>query len=124
VWYIGMVSTLYMASKSGAGKSVLYTIYIYKRTFCQDRLGTNIGKVEKREAFFAGGAMPVADPHGHGHGGGVHSHGASGFSRAAMMMGGRARAAAGGGGSGNPLQMRGVHGDHSHGNSVRKTHIF
>ena len=56
-----------------------------------------------------GGAMPLADADGHSHGatGGVHSHGASGF----------ARVRAGSRGS-SPLQMRAVHGDHSHGNSM------
>ena len=28
-------------------------LYIYKRSFCQDRLGTNIGKTQKKMPFFA-----------------------------------------------------------------------
>jgi hypothetical protein len=30
------------------------TIYIYKRSFCQDRLGKNIGKHSKTDRFLAG----------------------------------------------------------------------
>jgi hypothetical protein len=33
----------------------LSCLYIYERSFYQDRLETNRGKVEKRVAFFAGG---------------------------------------------------------------------
>ena len=36
------------------GKRLLRCHFIPKRSFYLDRLGTNIGKVEKREAFFAG----------------------------------------------------------------------
>jgi len=39
---------------SGAKNATFCAIYIQNRTFYQDRLGTNIGKVEKRVAFFAG----------------------------------------------------------------------
>eukprot|EP01046_Picozoa_sp_COSAG06_P019045 COSAG06_NODE_1345_length_9785_cov_2.721557_1_plen_89_part_10 len=36
-----------------SAKNALFEPFIYKkRSFCQDRLGTNIGKVEKK-AFFA-----------------------------------------------------------------------
>ena len=38
---------------SGAKNATFCAIYIQNRTFYQDRLGTNIGKVEKRVAFFA-----------------------------------------------------------------------
>ena len=56
----------------------------------------------------AGAAASAALEHGHSHGApGVHAHGASGFSR------GRFSGATRGG-----LSMRGVHGDHSHGNSM------
>jgi hypothetical protein len=41
-------------SFSGAKNAFFGAIYTYKRSFYQDRLGTNIGKVEKRVAFFAG----------------------------------------------------------------------
>ena len=36
-------------------------MYIYKRSFYQDRLGTNIGKVEKRVALFAGERLSRID---------------------------------------------------------------
>ena len=35
-------------------KRLFGAILIYKRSICQDRLGTNIGKVEGRNAFWAG----------------------------------------------------------------------
>lgn len=55
-----------------------------------------------------GAVVPAADMHGHGHGGngGVHSHGASGLSRARV------------GNSRGSVRMQPVHGDHSHGNSM------
>eukprot|EP01046_Picozoa_sp_COSAG06_P059422 COSAG06_NODE_12285_length_1399_cov_1.870494_1_plen_166_part_00 len=41
--------------ESWCERRLFWAIYIYKRSFYQDRLRTNIGKVEKkRDAFFAG----------------------------------------------------------------------
>jgi hypothetical protein len=39
---------------AGAENATSCAIYSLKRSFYQDRLGTNIGKVEKRVAFFVG----------------------------------------------------------------------
>ena len=45
----------YLKVDSGGAKNATFcAIYIYNVSFCQDRLGTNIGKLEKRVAFFAG----------------------------------------------------------------------
>ena len=47
-------------TQTGAKNAIFVPfLYIYKRTFYQDRLGTNIGKVEKRVAFFAGANLTV-----------------------------------------------------------------
>jgi hypothetical protein len=45
------------AFRAGAKNATFCAIYIYERSFCQDRLGTNMGKTQKRVAFFAGGAI-------------------------------------------------------------------
>jgi hypothetical protein len=42
--------------QDGAKNAFLGSHLYIKRSFYQDRLGTNIGKVEKKVAFFAGGA--------------------------------------------------------------------
>jgi hypothetical protein len=41
--------------KGGAKNATFCAVYIQNASFYQDRLGTDIGKVEKRVAFFAGG---------------------------------------------------------------------
>jgi hypothetical protein len=46
-----------MFDDGGAKNATFCAIYIEKRSFCQDRLGTNIGKTQKRVAFFAGGQV-------------------------------------------------------------------
>jgi hypothetical protein len=45
---------------AGAKNATFCAIYILKRTFYQDRLGTNIGKPQKRVAFCAGAGAPGA----------------------------------------------------------------
>jgi hypothetical protein len=41
----------------------LSAIYIYKRSFYQDRLGTNIGKTPKKEWRFSQGVFSWDDPY-------------------------------------------------------------
>jgi hypothetical protein len=38
--------------EDGTKNATFCAIYTHKRTFYQDRLGTNIGKVEKRVAYY------------------------------------------------------------------------
>eukprot|EP01046_Picozoa_sp_COSAG06_P036763 COSAG06_NODE_4084_length_4591_cov_2.794524_3_plen_103_part_00 len=46
----------YVHDAMGAGKMIFLShFYTKKRSFCQDRLGTNIGKVEKMRCVFCRG---------------------------------------------------------------------
>ena len=49
-----------LKEEEACGKRHFCAIYILKRSFCQDRLGTNIGKTHKREAFVLRGDLNVA----------------------------------------------------------------
>jgi hypothetical protein len=57
--FVRRLASRHLAASGGAKNAYLLRHFILNWSFCQDRLGTNIGKVEKRVAFFAGGQAKV-----------------------------------------------------------------